>query len=81
MVHHLKILPCYFEAVINGSKRFEIRFNDDRGFQTGDAIVLHELDDHFKHETGNTASGKITYVTNYFQREGYVVFGFKLDGE
>ena len=44
MVHHIKILGCYFEAVLDGRKRFEIRFNDDRGFNSGDAVVMHEID-------------------------------------
>jgi hypothetical protein len=79
MVHHIKILTCYFEAVLDGRKRFEIRFNDDRGFNAGDAVVMHEIDK--IGETGNIASAEITYVTNYQQKEGYVVFGFKLDGE
>lgn len=27
-IHELKILPEYFEAVVSGDKRFEIRKND-----------------------------------------------------
>lgn len=41
--HHLKALPVYFDAVLRGDKPFEIRKND-RGFQTGDMIVLEEFD-------------------------------------
>ena len=41
MIHRLKIKPEYFQAVINGTKPFEIRYND-RNFQTGDKIILEE---------------------------------------
>ena len=81
MHHNLKIDSCYFEAVVDGRKRFAIRFNDDRGFQAGDTFTKYEISKRNGIETGRSVSGSITYVTNYFQREGYVVFGFKLDGE
>lgn len=41
MTHHLKIKPEYFQAVIDGKKPFEIRYND-RNFQTGDKVILEE---------------------------------------
>ncbi len=41
MTHHLKILPEYFQAVINGEKPFEIRYND-RNFQENDRVILEE---------------------------------------
>lgn len=40
--HELKILPQYFEKVLDGSKTFEIR-KDDRGFEVGDILVLKEF--------------------------------------
>lgn len=42
MEHKLKILPCYFERVLDGSKTFEVRDNSDRGFQMGDSVLLQE---------------------------------------
>lgn len=39
--HDLKIFPRYFEEVVNGSKRFEIRKND-RDFKVGDEVLLRE---------------------------------------
>ena len=41
MIHRLKIKPEYFQAVINGTKPFEIRYND-RNFQKGDRVILEE---------------------------------------
>ena len=43
MKHELKIWPQYYCRVANGSKTFEVRIND-RGFQPGDTVVLHEFD-------------------------------------
>lgn len=86
MLHHLKTLKPYFLAVEHGAKRFEIRYNDDRAFQKGDTVVLHEFDpeswDTIKQQygchTGRTLHASITFVTNFMQNPGYVVFGFTL---
>lgn len=77
MRHELKILKVYFEAVLNGTKNFEIRNNSDRGFQAGDIVQLNEVrGDGVK--TNRSAVICITYVTNYEQKPNMVVFGFKL---
>ncbi len=75
--HDLKILEEYFTPVVAGSKTFEIRKND-RDYQVGDVIVLCEwiIEGHFF--SGKKVFGEITYVTNYAQQDGYVVFSFKL---
>lgn len=41
--HDLKIYPQHYARVANGQKTFEIR-NNDRGFQTGDKVILREWD-------------------------------------
>jgi ASC-1-like (ASCH) protein len=81
MHHNLKILPAYFEAVAIGDKTFEIRDNTDRGFQKGDTVTLIEFDpervsvsDGLMY-TGAEIEKRITYVTNYGQQPGFVVFG------
>ena len=43
MIHELKILPEYFDAVARREKTFEIRKND-RGFKVGDYLTLKEQD-------------------------------------
>jgi len=74
--HDLKILPAYFDAVLDGSKTFEIRDNRDRGFQKGDLVVLRELDVGvgYQRYSGREITKQITYVTNYEQKDGFVVF-------
>lgn len=42
MIHELKVWPEYYERLVDGSKTFEVR--NDRGFQTGDTLVLKEWD-------------------------------------
>lgn len=42
MIHELKCIPEYFEALASGKKNFDIRRND-RNFQVGDYIALNEF--------------------------------------
>lgn len=72
--HELKILPEYFEKVAIGIKTFEIRKND-RDFKVGDTIFLREFEN--GHYGGRNVVAKITYITDYEQKEGYVVFGIQ----
>ena len=60
MIHALKILPEYFEAVRIGEKRFELRCND-RDFRVGDYLALNEWDGAY---TGRTELVKVTYILN-----------------
>ena len=76
MTHNLKIKMEYFEAVLNGLKAFEIRYND-RNFKVFDYVYLNEVDDKFDF-TGRSIKVKITYITDFEQKDGYVVFGFKI---
>lgn len=43
--HVLKVKPPYFDALLDRSKTFEVRKND-RGFQTGDTLLLWEYEQH-----------------------------------
>lgn len=70
--HKLKIAPEYFEAQKKGIKKFEIRKND-RDFKVGDLIELAEFKD--GKFTDRTLLCQITYITDYAQQPGYVVFG------
>lgn len=75
-VHSLKIYPVYFEGIIDGSKLFEIRKND-RNFQVGDVVLLKEYNPDSKEYTGRKAIRQITYITDYAQQSGYVVFSIR----
>lgn len=74
IIHELKILPEYFEAVVSGNKRFEIRKND-RNYKKGDILRLNEYQD--GQYTGDVYVAEITYITNYAQQDGYIVLGIK----
>lgn len=90
MIHELKIAPEYFQEVFLGHKNFEIRKND-RGFSVGDVVILNECDvlatttawatgSHTEKKvtyTGRKLARKITYITDYMQQDGYVVFGME----
>lgn len=87
MIHELKILPEFFEAVTSGRKQFEIRKND-RDFKVGDQLILREYKKYIKHElpgitrptfsyTGDSYKAEITYITDYMQKSEYVVLGIK----
>lgn len=55
-MHELKIAPEYFRQQADGTKTFELRF-DDRGFQIGDLILLREYA--HPHYTGRQLTRKI----------------------
>jgi ASC-1-like (ASCH) protein len=73
MRHHLKCEAQFFDAIAEGRKTFEIRFND-REYGVDDELILARTD-----RSGNIDVGakglpvKVTYLTSAFQREGYVV--------
>jgi hypothetical protein len=77
MIHQLKTLPEYFKHSWAGWKTFEIRAND-RKFEVGDEVVLSETiegtDDRYMNRT---IKGIITYLTDFKQQDGYVVFSYK----
>ena len=77
MKHKLKILPQYFEDVCSGKKSFEIRKND-RDFKVGDTLFLMEFDTLAHSCTGRVVERKITYITDYAQKENYVVMAIVL---
>lgn len=70
--HHLKIKTEFYEALISGEKTFEIRKND-RNYKVGDKLILKEFDG--EKLTGRWTERVVTYITDYAQREDYVVMG------
>ncbi len=76
-LHELKILPQYYNKVLSGEKRFEIR-KDDRYFKVGDIIRLCEYDG--KEFTGRDSLYDITYKLDggeYGLEKGYCILSIK----
>lgn len=76
MIHELKILPEYFEAVISGKKQFEVR-KFDRPFHVGDLLALNEF--YNGQYTGRSCLVYIDYMlsdTEYVKKD-YVILGIK----
>lgn len=71
--HDLKLFTKYFQPVVDGKKRSEIRLND-RDFQVGDTLTLHEGQpglNGFEY-TGRTVSARISYMDDYGCDHGHV---------
>lgn len=83
MTHNIKISDKFADAVLNGEKTFEVRYND-RGYNKGDKIVFTVIDDvtmPVSHPL-NTKAYEITYVlSGWGIKEDYVVFGIKRVGD
>lgn len=81
MIHDLKILPSFFEDVIQHRKTFEVRKND-RPFAVGDGICLREFNPLSEHEyTGRVWYGNITYILNdpLYCKKGFVIMSIEED--
>jgi len=80
MMHRLKILPEYYEAVVKGKKKFEVREND-RGYQVGDHLALSEWDPKTKNYTGKEIWVFVTYMMEggqYGLDEKYVIMSIEI---
>ena len=78
MTHHLKIQPEYYEAVLAGTKRFEVR-KDDRTprYAVGDTLILEEFAD------GAYTGRDIAVFVDYIYRgalclDGYCIMSIRL---
>ena len=76
MIHDLKTIPEYYEAVRIGKKNFEVRKND-RDYKVGDALSLQEYDPVEKRYTGRSIGFTVIYILDNpeFVKEGYVIMG------
>lgn len=76
MIHELKILPEYFNAVISGEMTFEICKND-RPFHKGDLLALNEFDGQYW--TGNSCLVYVDYILNNpnYVKKDMIIMGIK----
>lgn len=76
--HDLKVVPPYFDDVVSGRKKFEVRKND-RDFRVNDYLVLREyIEDKY---TGNNVGAFVKYVLHgpaFGIEEGYVVMSIEV---
>ncbi len=80
-----KILPRFFDDILNGKKNFEVRIADF-DCKEGDTLILEEWDAETKKYTGRKIEKKIKYLLktkeqDFYKKEdiekfGYAVIGF-----
>lgn len=78
-VHDIKIAATYYDDVVSGKKRFELRKND-RGYKAGESLNMLEFKD--GKFTGRTISADITYMLQDYTglAEGYCILGIEVTG-
>lgn len=65
MIHELKILPKYLEAILSGDKSFEVRSIVDRSFNAGDELRLREFDPEMHNRSASGYSGREVTVRSH----------------
>ncbi len=77
-----KILSEYFKKVLSGEKKTELRLADFK-INQGDTLVLVEIDDVTKQETGRKVNVNVSYVMKtkdctYWSQEEIGKYGFQV---
>lgn len=62
--HDLKCWPEFFAAILDGTKQFELRFND-RGYAVGDTLRLREWEPGTEQYTGREARRTVSYMLEH----------------
>lgn len=78
MKHDLKLVQPFFNDVLTGKKKFEIRKND-RDFKIGDELILKEYIPETESYTGEVLQMVITYILDdkNYCKAGYVILGIE----
>ncbi len=77
-----KAFPELFQAVVDGSKTFDLRVADFECHK-GDILILDEVDEDTKQPTGRFIKKKVGYVLrtkdlNFFEEEEVNQFGYQV---
>ena len=68
--HELKSWQEFFEAVLQGEKTFEVRYND-RGYRVGDMLRLREWNGKTGQYTGRELRMEVKYIMPWSMITGY----------
>ena len=81
-----KVWPEYFQKILNGEKKFELRLADFE-CKPGDILALKEWDPKTKEYTGRVLEKEVTYVLKtkdvkfwskeYMNKHGFQIISFK----
>lgn len=78
--HELKTIQPYFNAVMTGSKNFELR-KFDRNYELGDILLLHEYNPFTEKYSGKVIRKTIKYILTNAERfglmNGYCILGLE----
>jgi hypothetical protein len=79
---HKKVWPKYFEEIISGQKKFELRLADFE-INKGDTLVLEEWDNNKKEYTGRKVEVVATYILKtksqtFWPKEDVDKYGFQI---
>lgn len=91
--HELKTERQYFQAILDGTKAFEIRREDDKRFEVGDVLVLREtippgvsfhgimVGKGWTLYTGRACTAEVTYLLRDapYVSDGYAALGIRVD--
>lgn len=74
MIHELKTLKPYFDALAQGNKTYEVR-KTDRDFNVGDFLALNEITEIEKKYTGRCCMVAITHILTdqEYVQPGYAI--------
>ncbi|NTU99451.1 DUF3850 domain-containing protein [Candidatus Falkowbacteria bacterium] len=77
-----KVLPQYFQAIIDGKKKYELRLADFE-INPGDTLWLREWDKDAKDYTGREIEKEVSYVvktkdTQFWTEEEVNKFGYQI---
>lgn len=79
---HKKILPKYFEEIVSGKKKFELRLADFE-INEGDILILEEWDKNTKEYTGRKIEVVVTCIRktkdqSFWPPEEVEKYGFQI---